>query len=155
MALVTCSECKKEMSDSARACPSCGYKKSSLGFGTVVMLITLVFIISTCASEGNKIITQKPAEKTPEQIASDIKFNRDVGMLRAFKKTLHNPSSFKIESVIRMADDSLCVQYRATNKFNALILSQLVILKSGQIGAWDTHCAGKSGEAITYIKGAL
>ena len=155
MALITCSECKKEMSDSARVCPSCGYKKSSLSFAKVIGLITLVFIIGKCSSDNKQSSTEKAIEKTPQQIESDAKFYRDVGMLRAFKKTLHNPSSFKIESVIRMADDSLCVQYRATNKFNALILSQLVILKSGQIGAWDTHCAGKSGQVITSIRGAL
>lgn len=34
MALVNCKECNKEISDSAKQCPHCGYKKrNKVGFG--------------------------------------------------------------------------------------------------------------------------
>lgn len=154
MALVACPECKKEISDTVKACPFCGHK-SSWTFGKVVGLITLIFIIGKCSTESSKISTQKPAEKTPQQLESDVKFYRNVGMLKNFKQTLHNPSSFQIESVFRTDEDTLCVQYRATNKLNALILSQVVILTSRDIGKWNVHCVGKSGVDITYIKRAL
>lgn len=154
MALVSCSECKKEISDTVKACPHCGKKKSRT-FWKVIVLVTVIFFIGKCSSESNKINADKPPEKTPEQIESELKFNRDAAFLRSFKKTLHNPSSLEIESVLRMPDDSLCVEYRATNKFNALILSQLVILKDGNIGKWGAHCAGKSGKNITYIRRML
>lgn len=155
MALVECSECKKEISRNVKACPFCGDKKSSGIFGKVIGLIILLFIIGKCSSDSKQASTEKPVEKTPQQIESEAKFSRDVGMLRAFKKTLHNPDSFKIEKVLRMADDSLCVEYRATNKLNAVILSQLVILKTGDIGTWEKYCEGKSGINITYIRTAL
>lgn len=155
MALVACSECKKEISNTVKSCPHCGYKKSSLGFGTVVLLVTFVFIVAKCSSVDEKTTTQKPVQKTPEQRISDIKFNRDVKMLRAFKNTLHNPASLKIDSVIRVTDDTLCVQYRATNKLNALVLGQIAILNDGQIGAFNPNCAGKPGENITSIRLAI
>lgn len=154
MSLVACSECKKEISDSVKACPFCGYKRSGK-FWKVISLVTLIFIVGKCSSESSKTSANKPAERTPQQIESDAKFNRDAGMLKAFKRTLHNPDSFTIESVLRMADDTLCVEYRATNRLNALVLSQLVILKDGHIGKWGIHCAGKTGTNITYIKRAL
>ncbi len=31
MALITCPECKKEISDKAKACPSCGYELQAVG----------------------------------------------------------------------------------------------------------------------------
>lgn len=31
MALITCPECKKEISDTAKSCPSCGYEMKSSG----------------------------------------------------------------------------------------------------------------------------
>lgn len=154
MALNSCEVCKKQISDTAKACPFCGHKRSGK-FWKVIGLVTFIFIIGKCSSESSKTSANKPAERTPQQIESDAKFSRDVGMLKAFKRTLHNPDSFKIESVLRMADDTLCVEYRATNKFNAVILSHLVILKGGNIGVWNTHCADKSGVNITYIRRAL
>jgi hypothetical protein len=138
-----------------KACPFCGEKKSSGVFGKIIGLIILLFVIGKCSSDSKQTSAEKPVERTQQQIESDAKFSRDVGILKAFKRTLHNPDSFKIESVLRMADDTLCVEYRATNKLNALILSQLVILKSGEIGKWNADCAGKSGTDITYIKRAL
>lgn len=155
MALVACSECKKEISDSVKACPNCGYKKSGWSFLKVMGFVTLLFFIGKCSSESSKTIANKPAERTPQQIESDAKFSRNVGMLKAFKRTLHNPDSFKIESVLRMADDTLCVQYRATNRLNAVVLSQIAILNDGKVDLFNAHCAGKSGENITYIKRAL
>jgi hypothetical protein len=155
MTLVACSECKKDISRNVKACPFCGDKKSSGVLKKVIVLMIVIFVIGKCSSYSQQSSSRKQAERTPEQIESDAKFSRDVGMLKAFSRTLHNPDSLKIESVIRLPDDSLCVEYRATNKFNALILSQLVILKDGKIGVWNTHCAGKSGVNITYIRTAL
>jgi RNA polymerase subunit RPABC4/transcription elongation factor Spt4 len=154
MALVVCPECKKEMSDRANACPSCGHKKS-IGFGTVVILVTLIFFVAKCSSVDEKTTIQKPVEKTPEQRISEIKFNRDVKMLRAFKSTIYNPASLKIDSVIRVAEDTLCVQYRATNKLNAVVLGQIAILNDGKIENFNANCAGKPGENITNIRMAL
>jgi len=47
MALINCSECKKEISDSAKSCPNCGYKITKKSNGCLVfILIGLVLLIA-------------------------------------------------------------------------------------------------------------
>ena len=58
MALIKCKECKKEISDSAKACPNCGYNKKNysklkvfdwfLAFLFIVTLIFQWYIIYNC-----------------------------------------------------------------------------------------------------------
>jgi len=63
MALISCPECKKEVSDQAAACPHCGYdlhkvekekkseeKKSATQFGCLMAIIAFVAIIAVLAS---------------------------------------------------------------------------------------------------------
>jgi len=63
MALITCPECKKSISDSADACPSCGYKiapdkiaeikkeqqklekGSAIGCLTVIAILAILYVI--------------------------------------------------------------------------------------------------------------
>ena len=73
MALVKCPECGKEISDKANSCPSCGYPinqtemeleqdrvnirnknkgKNLLTFGGILLLITVVFVLSTANTEA-------------------------------------------------------------------------------------------------------
>jgi len=43
MALITCKECKKEISDNARSCPHCGDKKES---GCLAPIFLTVFMLA-------------------------------------------------------------------------------------------------------------
>ena len=42
MALIKCNECKKEISDSAKQCPHCGYKKKKIGFFWPIIMILII-----------------------------------------------------------------------------------------------------------------
>ena len=42
MALIKCKECKKEISDSAKQCPHCGYKKKKIGFFWPIIMILII-----------------------------------------------------------------------------------------------------------------
>ena len=71
MALIACKECNKQISDTAPACPHCGYKAptvaaeivaptqdSGMGFGTLMMLvlgffILLIIVMAGLGSAGN------------------------------------------------------------------------------------------------------
>jgi zinc-ribbon domain len=48
MALVTCKECMKQISDSAKTCPNCGFKVANgMGVGSVILIaIVVLFVIS-------------------------------------------------------------------------------------------------------------
>lgn len=96
------------------------------------------------------------APKTPEQkAAEEARFQIDVLKIKALRDKLKNPSSFKLLQAARMDSGALCVVYRATNGFNAVVTEQKAIAVSGSLGDWDKLCAGKSGENISYIRQAI
>lgn len=114
--------------------------------------------------------TEQPAkaepspEPTAQQKAKEARYLRDVLAIRQLRAGMKNPDSFKLEEVIRMADGTLCLTYRATNSFNAVIPGYAVIA-SNKINTsddrdaftpiWNRRCANKSGEDLTYIRRAL
>jgi hypothetical protein len=75
---------------------------------------------------------------------------------------MKNPDSFKLESAIRV-DGNLCLTYRATNSFNAVVPGRAVITEKristsdeanfGPI--WNSRCGGKSGTDVSYIRLAI
>ena len=42
MALIKCKECKKQISDTAKQCPHCGYKKKKIGFFWPIIIILII-----------------------------------------------------------------------------------------------------------------
>lgn len=160
MALIKCKECGSQVSTNAKACPSCGVKvPKRVGFiGMAVAAVLVVAMVRCSYDQSVKPAVQAPA-KTPEQLAAEAarerQFQRDVLKLRALRASLKNPASFELVSVGRMADETLCVTYRGTNSFNAIVTERKPILSSGQIGEWRKHCAGKSGEDVSHIRRAL
>lgn len=96
------------------------------------------------------------APKTPEQkAAEEARFQLDVLKIRALREKQKNPASFKVLQVARMDSGALCVVYRATNGFNAVVTEQKAIAVSGSLGDWNKLCAGKSGDDISYIRQAI
>lgn len=79
----------------------------------------------------------------------------DVIFLRALREELNNPDSFQLVQVIRLDDDTLCVTFRGTNAFNAIMTEHKAISSDGQFLDYEDICSGKVGENITYIKEAL
>ena len=73
-------------------------------------------------------------------------------------------SSFNLDAANRMDDGTLCVTYRATNSFNAVVLGRAVITKVGIISShnrdrfipvWNRRCASKGGTNGTHIHQTL
>ncbi|MFQ6404738.1 hypothetical protein ACIDE9_08230 [Methylophilus sp. 'Pure River'] len=70
MALIACEECKKEISDTAKVCPNCGYKNkaSKLPYGSVILFLSVVaaayffvsfkFPLSGNSREAEKVVLQ-------------------------------------------------------------------------------------------------
>lgn len=103
-------------------------------------------------------------EQTAQKDAADREWLLNVLSVRAVRDAMKNPDSFKLEQALRMDDGTLCLTYRATNSFNAIVPGYAVIptkdkaYASGQNGfdrAWKKRCNGKSGSDITYIRRAL
>ncbi len=144
------------------------------GFLGVIALIGALYLVITQ--------TEKPApapvvrtELTPEEkvrkaevdkkkAEEDARWTREVVSLRVLRKSMKNPDSFKLEDAIRMASGALCVTYRATNSFNAIVPGRAVVLKDRIATSddgdkfpvtWNRHCGGKSGEDVSYIRRAI
>lgn len=156
MAMTSCRECGKSISSQAAACPHCGFAKPK-DKDTTAKVITLLFtvlvvggILSTCSSD------EPP--KAPPDPAKEQRFREEVGALLYIKKNMKNPASFELVDFIRTPANSLCITYRGTNSFNAVITQRHVInnsINTSSAEAWQTHCAGRAGEDVSKAKYAL
>lgn len=166
MALVTCTECKKEISDQADKCPACGANNKRKKTSKVVWFFGAIFgfvVLSTVFNSANKAPTPTPAAvtRTPEEIAASNqkqqRFDRVSVALLAIKNNLKDPSSVQWNKVY--SDDTadvICIEYRAKNSFGALNFERVAIAKGKiyqEASAWNKHCAnGKSFFDMTYVK---
>ena len=173
--MVKCRECGKEVSDQAKTCPHCGianpappsrfgtYMKVGLG---ALVVIGMVRCISD--QEGRKTNAESErqrveASKTPEQRArevaekakSEAEFQSVVSRLRALKASSKNPTSFELVDALLMDDGTVCVVYRGTNSFNAVVTENKAIARDLRVVDWNRFCAGKSGKEMTYARQAL
>lgn len=186
MAIVTCKECKAEVSSQAAACPKCGApppkgtsRLTLLAIGCVLFVAFKCTVDGLAESSAGADRRAADAKLTPEERASrelaqqamakarqeeERLFQLAVGFARTVKAGMKNPASFELTDATRMADGALCLQYRGTNSFNAVIPNYAVLTQDGRAsngsaGAvaslWNKHCAGKSGEDVTRIRHAL
>ncbi len=186
MAIVTCKECKAEVSSQAAACPKCGApppKETSRL--TLLALGCVLFVAFKCTVDGlaepsaDADRKSVDAKLTPEERAArdraqesmakarqeeERRFQLAVGFARTLKAGMKNPASFELTDAIRTADGTLCLQYRGTNSFNAVIPNYAVLTQDGRASngsagtvasLWNKHCAGKSGDDVTRIRHAL
>lgn len=118
---------------------------------------------------------QTPVELTPEQKAEqaakkaendaeNARFARDVAVVRQLKSSMKNPASFDLEDAIRMDDGTLCLSYRTTNSFNAVIFGEAVITKeriytsdnrTSYVAQYKKLCANKAGKRMRHMRWAL
>jgi RNA polymerase subunit RPABC4/transcription elongation factor Spt4 len=153
MALISCPECKKRISDTAEKCPSCGYsitaekiveikqaeteKKQKAKQGCLIMfvgligvpiLIIIVIIIVGSSSKTNS---------TPQEAVYSSSYDGSVRQVELWlKQHLNDPDSFKaIEwSPVAKAKDGnfvVRVKYRAKNSFGAYVISQKLFVLNG------------------------
>jgi len=79
MALMKCPECKKDISDTALACPQCGYKipvpllKQKLGFGgTILAVVIIVAFFSILSTVMDRPPQTKVIEACDQKVAGGL-----------------------------------------------------------------------------------
>lgn len=78
MALITCQECRKQLSDTANACPHCGapaaVAKKSGGFSIVKWTIVLVFgaFVFKCVSTAGQVADASKLEEPRKIVAATV-----------------------------------------------------------------------------------
>jgi hypothetical protein len=159
MGLIVCKECGHQVSDSAEKCPQCGARvQKSVGLLTGLVVVVIALSMVKCAVGGSSE-SERTAAKTPEQLELDRKkeeqFQQDVVLIKRLKATTKNPASFEVESILRLPSGVLCVTYRGTNSFGAVITEQTGIGRGGEIIDYRIACANQYGEDVTYVRRAL
>lgn len=129
----------------------------------ILYLFIGLAVIAAIGSQAAPPATTAPV-RTPEPAAEEARFQKDAAAVRSLKASMKNPASFKMEQALRMDDGTLCVTYRATNSFNAIVPGRAVvaagkIVTSDQADVfptrWNSRCVGKRGSDVTYIRQAI
>lgn len=160
MSLITCHECKNQVSTEAKTCPGCGAKvKKPTGLLTKIFLAFFGLVIVMTLVNGPGSGAAKPV-KTPEEKAKSERENLRFGMAKTvasqLKAAARDPDSLVIESM-RVNDDSsvICTEYRARNGFGGMNRELFVVLKdrsSHSANDWNKHCTKSMYDMMWAIK---
>lgn len=161
MALITCHECKQQISSEAKACPQCGAKpKKGIGLGTIVLVGIVGWIAYQCTAASNEMsrrAANPPPAKSAEAVQADKELNTAIAAGRLLKQHTKDPSSFKMESFVIFPGGSACYEYRAKNSFGAIVPAKAVFVPPSTmqtsesdgnrfVKTWNATCT-KSGGA--------
>jgi hypothetical protein len=157
MSIIECHECKAKISEEVNECPQCGAKvKHPPGRLKILIIGLLCIFVVKAVWDSNA--TPSSVQKSPEEIAAtarkEARFQSVVSSVQALKASTKNPDSFKIVSVADVGNEVLCITYRGTNSFNAVVTEQKAI-RAFQVVNWNKECAGKSGENFDNVQYAL
>ncbi|MDO9100063.1 MAG: hypothetical protein Q7V53_04870, partial [Caldisericota bacterium] len=136
MALVSCHECNKELSSEAAACPHCGAparatappgQKTNKNIVRYVWAALAVTIVVIYANSN----TPEPRQKSTAELEADREKERQfqvaAAVIKSLKSSMKNPKSFELVSAQMMDGDTLCITYRGTNSFNAVVTNHYVV----------------------------
>jgi len=164
MSLKPCHECKHQVSDDAKNCPSCGAKqKKPVGLVGWIFAIFIGFIAFQCTRPGTTI-SQPLAAKTPAEIAAEEAANNafkaraafGAEMIDTIQSNLRDPASLIIESLLINDNASVgCAGYRAKNGFGGTNREHVIFVngkaKKGA-DAWNKHCLKGMNDLMELVK---
>ena len=181
MALITCQECKHEVSTEAKTCPNCGAKvrppkkpmsstmKVLLGLLGIGLLAS-VMVEDNKKDEVKKTEEQRVASMTPEQRENEkaAKAKRDTQLQMAgagaltIKKAMKDPEAFELKSLVVKPNGTACYEYRAKNSFGAILPSSAVLSSKGTlltqerdgnsfVAVWNKECTPAGGDEIADL----
>lgn len=148
------------------------------------VIAMLSIAVGSCVLDMNKRSRQdqaaaeaaaaKEAAKSPAQKASEaaaaaaVKVAADAAKARAeaefqfgvlatklVRDSMKNPASFEFVKAGIVEKGALCLTYRATNSFNAVITDQIAITRRLAKGNWNKECGGKTMPSFNHIKYAI
>jgi hypothetical protein len=156
MALISCGECKKEISDKAVACPHCGApretieraasiqklavkKKSSNGLGTLLLIILgIIFFMAMVGGTSNSKNSSK--EKPREAVVNSAWDGSVYQAEKYLKDRLKDPDSYESISWGEVSKNEqgnyvTWVKYRAKNSFGGYNVGQqaFTLSPSGEV----------------------
>jgi hypothetical protein len=155
MKLVQCTKCNTAYEDKTIRCPKCGhlpFKFIAAGIG----IIGIAAFVLNSAWESSKGGYGTPTlHSSPTTAQDEAEFQSVVAKIKALKATTKNPASFELVDAILLKNGALCVVYRGTNSFNAVVTQQTAVLPNLAVGQWNSDCGGKTGKDYVKAKYAL
>jgi hypothetical protein len=127
---------------------------------SVIGIVGLIVFMSSTPSNSEKAPEPK---KTPEQAAADERLGlakvSAIFGAQQLKKSMKDPESFELQSLIVMDDGAACYHFRAKNSFGGIFPSTAVLTPRGHLFAkelvgndfalvWNKECADKAGIEI-------
>lgn len=166
MALIACHECKQQISDEAKICPSCGAKpltKTSLTTWVIGGVLMAAILMGIVKKQSEPPSTPLTAAEQAKKDATNRQQTAALAMASALKSALKDPDSFELKRLVVKDDGSGCYTYRARNSFNAMLQSSAVFVPTpggGQmltettdakrfVTEWNKRCTKDGGEDIT------
>jgi hypothetical protein len=125
MALMLCPECKAQISRQARTCPSCGGRMRRKP-GPVFAIFGGLFLAGMLFVAFHKEMptTPPPPPTITEAIAAKVEAaarERDYARVFVLHDSMKNPDAFKLVKAVHADSGELCVEYRSTNGFGAVV----------------------------------
>jgi len=118
MALIKCTECHKDMSSSAEACPHCGFKERKTGclgvIGYLILALIVLGVITRCSFEEGHIAKDKTLPKGGAFTCSNL---RVVHSVKSPTATMNDAASKSVEATINITDNALSLDAKV-NGFN-------------------------------------
>jgi len=143
MALITCPECKKKISETAVSCPNCGYQLTQekvaeikkkedqvrgLGCLAVIVILVIFYMMGFFSSDNTKTTTapKTKEEIRKEQLAKDFSAwdGSHRGLTKVIKESMNDPSSYEhVDTVYWDKGDYLIVKttFRGKNAFGGVV----------------------------------
>lgn len=154
MGLITCKECKNQVSNLAKTCPGCGAPVQNLQqkiLGFIILAIIIVVIISSCQDP------KQPAKvpDTPENRAKTFRTVKISKFAKELQQTMHDPATMQFIKVTSNENAStVCMEYRARNGFGAMRADQTLYLFGTPYQneeAWNLSCLAQDRYDLTAI----
>ena len=138
MAMITCPDCKRQISENADSCPKCGYQlttekiaeikkkqqrvKKGCGIGclSVIVIFVILGIIGSFSSDS----TKKTARETQIEENFSAWNGSHRGIAELIKKSMNDPSSYKhVKTIHWDKGDHLVVKtrFRGKNAFGGVV----------------------------------
>ena len=129
-----------------------------MGLLTGIVVVVFALVMGKCAISGwgdNPATTAKTQEQLEFDRKKEEQFQQDVVLLKRLKATMKNPASFDVDHIGKLPSGTLCVTYRGTNSFGAVITEQTAIGRGGEILDYGAFCAKQPADDVTYMRRAL
>lgn len=147
MAIITCPECKKKISETADSCPNCGYKltpekvtvikkkEQQVGIGclSVIVIFVILYMIGSFSSDNTKTTTAPKTKEETRQEQIEKNFSAwdgsHRGLTEVIKKSMNDSSSYEhVETVYWDKGDHLVVKttFRGKNAFGGVVKNWVI-----------------------------